>query len=404
MSASIFDYQETGAAWLAERRFAILGDQPRVGKTPQAIQAVDRVGARRAHVTCPAIAVGVWHEAIERWGWGLCDWSVTSYDKAAAGGLPVGADVYIFDEAHRLANIQAQRTQRLLGPASPCRDGRHVWALSGTIAPNHAGELFPWLRFAGVFEGGYFDFMKAYLNWFMGDYGPKVMGNKASARSALLAMIEPIFLRRTRAAVFPSQALPVWGDIRLASNVGHSRLKLDNFLIVDDILPTESKHMASLRRAVGEVKATPLAEHLARGLQASGEKIAVYGWHTSVLDLLEQGLSDFGLVRIDGSTPATKRTQRVAAFRDDPAMRVLLGQTVAAGEAVDLSQADRLVMAEMAWSPGANAQVAARMGGPNQRGTPQIHTTTLRGSIDEALNGVLARKTRALEEIYGDAA
>lgn len=400
----LFPYQETGAEWLAQRSFGILGDQPRVGKTPQAVVAADMVGARRVSITCPAIAVGVWEAAIKEWSFGLYDYDIRSYDVALGKGLARGCDVYIFDEAHRLKNIQSQRTQALLGHASPARKARHVWALSGTIAPNHAGELFPWLRFAGVFAGGYMDFLQRYTQFFMGEHGPKIMGNKRAARTELLALLEPIFLRRTRREVFPEQALPEWSDISLVSDVGHSCSLIDRSLIITDYIPTENEHLASLRRLVGEVKAGPLADHLAQQLASSAEKIAVYGWHSSVLDILQERLAPFGLVRIDGSTPAAKRTKLVERFRTDPACRGVLGQIIAAGEAVDLSQADRLVLAEMSWSPGHNAQVTARLGGPNQRGVPQIQTTTLRGSLDEAVNTVTARRTRALEEIYGEAA
>jgi SNF2 family DNA or RNA helicase len=401
---NLFPYQETGAAWLADRSFAILGDQPRVGKTPQAVVAADMVGARSVSITCPAIAVGVWEAAIEQWGWGLYKYDIRSYDIALTRGLARGADVYIFDEAHRLKNISSQRTQALLGHASPARRARHVWALSGTIAPNHAGELYPWLRFAGVYAGGYMDFLQRYTQFFMGEHGPKIMGNKRSARAELLELLDPIFLRRTRREVFPEQALPEWSDISLVSNVAPCRSLVDNSLILDDDMPTENAHLASLRRLVGEVKAGPLAEHLASQLAASADKIAVYGWHSSVLDILQERLAPFGLVRIDGSTPAAKRTQRVKEMRDDPACRGVIGQIIAAGEAVDLSSARRLVLAEMSWSPGHNAQVTARLGGPNQQGTPQIQTTTLKGSLDEAVNSVNARRTRALEEIYGEAA
>lgn len=402
---NLFPYQEEGAAWLAERRFAILGDQPRVGKTPQIIEACNLLGVRSASIVCPAIAVGVWQAAIEQWSFGLCEYTIQSYDIAVGRGLPRGRDVYAFDEAHRLMNITSARTRTLLGHASPTRTAKHVWAASGSIAPTHAGNLYPWLRFAGVVDCGYIDFLKRFTNFFMTDYGPKIMGNRQSARAELLALLEPIFLRRTRRQVFPAQSLPEWSDILLAPSVADSRLLVDRNLIITDDLPTESDHLATLRRLVGEAKAGPLSHHLAAQLAANPtEKIAVYGWHSSVLDILEQGLAPFGLVRIDGSTPATKRTQRVKAFRDDVACRVTLGQIVAAGEAVDLSQADRLVLAEMSWSPGHNAQVTARLGGPNQRGTPQIQTTTLRGSLDEAVNTVNARRTQALEEIYGEAA
>jgi len=406
--SDLFPFQVEGAHWLAGRKFAMLGDQPRVGKTPQAIVGAVLAGASRVGIVCPAIAIGVWEKALEDWSLGLFDYSIQSYDGASQKGLAWGCDTYIFDEAHRLGHIESQRTQNLLGLKSPARSAQRVWALSGSFAPNHAGELFPWLRFAGLFEGGYIDFLKRFTRWKLEQVGrrtrvPKIYGNNKHAMPALRELLSPIFLRRTRRQVYPGQALPIWSDILLATNVAHNRLSVDKTIIVADALPRdESEHIATARRLAGEIKAGPLGDHLARELATSGDKIAVYGWHSSVMDILHERLAPFGLVRIDGSTPAAKRTQAVKAFREDPAVRVVLGQTIAAGEAVDLSAAKRLVLAELAWSEGANAQVTARMGGPNQQGQTFIQTTTLKGSIDEAVNAVLARKTRAIEEIYGD--
>lgn len=397
----LFPYQERGAAWLAPKSFAILGDQPRVGKTAQVVRAADMV-ARRVNITCPAIAIDVWHTAIERWGGGLFEYTVQSYDIAARRGLPAGCDTYVFDEAHRLANIGSGRTQKLLGYASPVRQAERVWAVSGSIAPKHYGNLYPWLRFADLFTGGYQDFLDRFTNWKLNDYGsPKVWGNKASALPELQAMLAPIFLRRTRAEVFPEQPKTIWGDILLrAPNVGSYDNLLANDLIISDTLPDEDEHVATLRRLVGETKAGPLAEFLATELEDHGDKIAVYAWHSSVMDILEAGLGKFGVVRVDGSTPAKKRTAAVTAHRTEESKRVFLGQVVAAGEAVDISHANNLVLAEMSWTNGQNEQVTSRLGGPLQKQASLIRTATLRESIDEGVHRVLTRELRALEQLY----
>ena len=401
---ALFPYQTRGADWLSSRSFAILGDQPRVGKTAQVVRACDQV-ARKVSITCPAIAIDVWHTAIERWGAGFFQYTVQSYDIAARRGLPDGCDTYVFDEAHRLANIAAGRTKTLLGMASPARAAARVWAVSGSIAPKHYGNLYPWLRFAGLVDGGYHAFLDRFTNWQMNDYGsPKVWGNKASALPELQAILAPVFLRRTRAEVFPEQPRTIWGDIPLhAKNVGNIDNHLANSLLIDDTLPDEDEHTATLRRLVGETKAGPLAEYLAGELAEHDDKIAVYAWHSSVMDLLEAGLSEFGVARIDGSTPARKRTAAVTAHRTDPTKRVLLGQVIAAGEAIDLSHANDLVLAEMSWTNGQNEQVTSRLGGPGQTQASRIRTATLRGTIDEGVHRVLTRDLRALEQLYGGA-
>lgn len=400
----LFPYQEVGAAWLAPKSFAILGDQPRVGKTAQVVRAADMV-SRKLSITCPAIAIDVWHAAIERWSLGLFDYTVQSYDIAARDGLPEGYDTHVFDEAHRLANIKSGRTQRLLGHDSPARRAERVWPVSGSIAPKHVGNIYPWLRFAGLYEGTYASFLDRFTNWTMTKYGPKVFGNKTAAMPALRALLAPVFLRRTRAEVFPQQPKTLWGDILLsAPNVGSFDKILANDIIISDTLPTEDEHIATLRRLVGETKAGPLAQYLSSELDDSDEKMAVYGWHSSVLDLLEQGMAKHGVVRIDGSVPSKKRTKLIEVHRNDPTKRVLLGQIIAAGEAVDISHANNLVLAEMSWTAGENEQVTSRLAGPGQTTASLIRTATLRDTIDEGVNRVLTRETRALDQLYEVAA
>ena len=78
-------YQEVGRDFLAARTKALLADEMRVGKTPQAIVAAAKCGAQRILVVCPAIAVPQWKQEFIRW-WpenlDLPEATVLSYDKA----------------------------------------------------------------------------------------------------------------------------------------------------------------------------------------------------------------------------------------------------------------------------------------------------------------------------------
>ena len=112
-------YQLAGADFLVGKRHALLADQMRVGKTPQAIMACARVKAERILVLCPAIATYQW---AQQWA----DWSaraparildaiwapgpdfkgvlISSYNRAlmnldALRALPKW-DVLVVDEAH----------------------------------------------------------------------------------------------------------------------------------------------------------------------------------------------------------------------------------------------------------------------------------------------------------------
>lgn len=397
---SPFSYQQDGAEWLADKPFAILADEQRVGKTGQLLMAADRV-ARRVSITCPASAVPVWEAAIPNWTWGFCDFDIRSYDRATDHGLIRGADTYIFDEAHKLKNIESQRTQALLGYASPVRRAARVWAASGTIAQNHVGELHPWMRFGGLTDLGKQGFLARYTKFTRGEHGPKVWGNNRETLPELKEKLRPVFLRRLRKDVYPGMPPALWDDIPIrALNVGCVDSSIANTIYMSDSLPQEDEHIARLRRAIGEAKAGALADFLADELEGGDQRLVVYAWHQSVMDALHQRLDGYGVVRICGRTRPAERLAR--PFVDRPSARVFLGQIIAAGEAIDCCPASNFVFAEMSWNPKDNEQAMCRILGPNQVEPALIRTATLKGSLDEAVHAVNGRKTRALNELYGD--
>lgn len=173
-------YQDEGVDFLVARDAAILGDKPGLGKTAQAIVAAIRTGAKRILVICPSILLVNWEREFAMW-WArysseplpkvfLADGSVAKL-KALPKDVPAIAvvnhdklsldqnawtdfivssrwHVIVLDEAHNFKNVSAKRTKAVYGrllKTNPKGETRW-WLLSGTIAPNHAGEFYPHLR------------------------------------------------------------------------------------------------------------------------------------------------------------------------------------------------------------------------------------------------------------------
>lgn len=402
-SSGLFSFQEVGARWLAFEGGRYLADEQRVGKTATLIRAADLVCAEHVVVTCPASAIGVWQRAIPRWSAGLWTYSIGSYDRHTDHGLPAG-DVYIFDEAHRLKNFEAKRTQVLLGGTSPARRARFVWAASGTPAPNNAAELLPWLSFWGVWTRGRDAFLKRFCEYSRDPYGSiKIHAIIPKAMPDLARMWGPIHLRRLRRDVMPFEQAALEDEIILHAYGVEGDAQLYSIQIGPEDMPDEDdEHFATVCRLVGEAKARPLAEFIAEELEDGGDKVAVFYWHKSVGDLLAQVLAPYGVARVDGSVPAgDKRAAQADRFSDDPACRVFLGQIMAAGEAIDLAKScSSLVFAERSWTPGQNSQAAARLSGHLQTQRVLIRTAILRGTLDEGQGYVLERKSKSLSQLH----
>jgi SNF2 family DNA or RNA helicase len=65
--APLRDYQKAGVNFLIQAKRAILGDDPGLGKTLQAIMACEGEQARRALIVCPNTIKWVWYEEIKKW-------------------------------------------------------------------------------------------------------------------------------------------------------------------------------------------------------------------------------------------------------------------------------------------------------------------------------------------------
>jgi SNF2 family DNA or RNA helicase len=158
-------------------------------------------------------------------------------------------------------------------------------------------------------------------------------------------------------------------------------------------------HLGPLRRLTGEIKARAVVEAVKEEFECGLDKIVLAYWHKDVGQILKEGLSTYGVVGIDGSTPANLRDKNVDRFRNDPSTRVFLGQIEAAGEAIDLSSANLLWFVETVFSPKSMKQMSLRITNHTQTRQALIRVCVLEGSIDEALQEVLTRKWSAIREV-----
>lgn len=391
-------YQIEGRDFLAERTFALLADEMRVGKTPQAILAAAKVGAQRVLVVCPAIARRQWEREFARWA-PVKHLTVVSYDRAridqdrltAAGPY----DVCIVDEAHYLKNPEAARTLAVYGKEGVARAARRVWALTGTPAPNHAGELWTLLRLAGRAKCTYEEFLNAYCvrSWPDGT----VRGTKVEMIPELRKLLSPIMLRRKRADVAPELGNIQFEYLPVRSVIAPETRRTT----VDDMadLPRVQREAPTLRSELALVKAQPLAQQVLADLPTIGRTV-VFAYHHAGIDSLADVLKGKATIGVlTGQTNDTERQRLMSEFQSGR-LEVLVAQLIAAGTAIDLSAADHGYFLELDWVPANNAQAAARLVAIGKITPVSYDVATLEGSIDESIQRVLTRKTRELVQLF----
>lgn len=402
-----------------------------VGKSPQAIRALGDV-PRDVLVACPAIAVTHWQREAARWQRAPHFLHAVSYDAVRRNAAELRQhpwDVLIVDEMHFTKNPEALRTQAVWGKNGVAPSARIHWALSGTPAPNHYGELWPLLRAYGVWGGTYNEFKYRYCE--TDDLGKVVGSTKDPDRvRELRALLKPIMLRRLKKDVLPE--LPpidvspyyVKADTRyldgvpsfvrddgraaaLEARIQEKRLKdaLDK-LPTDraklDYLSGHTAEFATLRRVTGILKVPAVASAITFETENKlGAKYVVYAYHVETIKLLRDVLHHAGIraTTIHGGTPPKKRDHRQAKFKKWT-HGVMIGQIIAAGTAIDLTSAHQGFLLERDWVPGNNAQALERMHRFGQTMPVTVRDVVIDGSVDGIIHGVNTRKMRELSDLF----
>lgn len=429
---TLFQYQETGAQWLAKVGRGLLADEPGLGKTAQAIVAARHIRNAVGRpiniaVICPASVVENWRREFSRF-WPEQEPSCTeiiSYDRAARHGLyNEDVDVVICDEAHYLKTRDTKRTQAVFGKKCDGVGGlvekaKHVFLLTGTPMPNAPNELWPMLRavmpdaIIGLKTGkpvAYWPFAMRYCKMERNYLGhDTIVGGKNLPE--LRERMKPFVLRRKKADVLKDlppirfDVLPLTGKItippdmadEIAAQMREVQKALDDGGVA--ALKAIAPHVATLRRLTGVAKVAPVAEWVRDQLDGGMEKIVLFAQHKEVITNLALPLLKTSYVAVvDGST--TDRQAQVDRFQNDPKCRIFIGQIQAAGTGITLTAASDLVFVESDWVPANNEQAAFRIHRIGQKNACTVRFATIAGSIDEQIQRACARKLEDIRALF----
>jgi len=148
--------------------------------------------------------------------------------------------------------------------------------------------------------------------------------------------------------------------------------------------PEKKALLFELFRLSGVAKLPTVSRRLTQLLEHSG-KLLVFAHHRTVLDGLEKAISNIAHIRIDGRTPATQRQSRVTQFQNDPNIRVALLGITAAGVALTLTAASRVLFAELYWTPAALIQAEDRAHRIGQTSELIVEYLLAPNTVDEVL-------------------
>ena len=437
----LYPYQIEGADFLAPRPRAGLHDKPGLGKSAQAIRAIDNLGLIRGIIVCPASVRNVWPGEFRKWGKtprrilkGISDqdlnlWLrervdilVMSYEGASKWHQELQRDLReftIFDEHHLLRKISSNRTRRAFG--SDCsgahgyaRYGAYTWLLSGTPMADDPSDIWTFMRYCGATKLGFKNFCTRYFIKESGGFSDKYRPRRDTLPE-LKAVLREYSLCRTIEDV-GIQLPPLWITTQ---EIEGSTAEINALLAAHPGLDTAIKeavekgginkldettgHITTLRRLVGEAKAPVFAKQLIDEIEGGLDKVVIFCCHKRPVEILCETLAHHKIqyVKIDGSVSDSNRHLAVEAFQTKPEVKVFIGNIVAAGTGLTLTAASQLVMLESDWTPANNAQALKRVHRIGQTQHTHVRFISLAKSIDEEVSKSVARKTRAITEVQG---
>src|SRR3954454_814523 len=408
-------FQWAAVRYALDARRTFLADEQGLGKTVEALAALEADGADPAIVVCPASLKLNWAREAERWlphrDVAVVDGrlavppngeiTILNYEIVAAHRETLGRlapRALVVDESHYVKNPQAKRTHAVRRLASSVTDEGLRLALTGTPVLNHAEELIAQLRVIGRLE----------------DFGSGARFSR-EFRTAQHGFSEErlhwhlrrrCFVRRLKSEVLPQ--LPAKRQVVLPIALDNER---EYRLAEEDVVEWLRTQPLDLAELDAKIAATLRAERLAqlgtlqrpaaRGklhgalawihdFLASGEPLVVFARHIEVQRAVLERFPD--ALHILGSDPTAERDVAVRAFQDPDGPQLIVGATRVAGQGITLTRASNVCFLELEWTPAMHDQAEDRCHRIGQRDAVTAWYLLAAGSIDETMAELLQRK------------
>ena len=358
-------------------------------------------------------------------------------------------DVLILDEAHRFKNMQANRTERVLGKKKTRKEAAvpglaqkstQILALTGTPIPNRVREIWPLVSMlAPEAFPKEFDFLRQFCGAkqveivMRGGHGEKTKvwdfsgaSNLARLQSLLrgscmirrlkVHVLKELPAKTRQVITLPADEFKKEADCerkawlslapRMTASRGAALLAeaLEDPVSYDEAMDRLTVDLEGIdvakigeeRQALALSKVPLVVEHVKDLLEEEGRKVVVMAHHHSVVERLRDAFP--GSVCVYGSTPMAERQASVDAFQRDAKVRVFIGGIHAAGVGLTLTAATHMVFAEGDWQPGVLSQAEDRIHRIGQTGSVLIQYIVIDGTIEALVLASALRKQKIIEQ------
>jgi len=422
-------FQRAGIGYSVERPHALIGDEPGLGKTIQAIGVSNWMRARRTVIVCPGSIRLNWLREIREWavmrGWadavlsskqGIhpdASWIIISYDllrNEAVHDVLCNMDIdhLILDEGHYLKSTEAKRTRAVFGGGQGryqvhylAKRARRITALTGTPLPNRPRECYTLaksIHFESIDWMSFENFTYRFNPSAMLDNG-HVMEKKGRLPELRARLRSNFLIRRLKNDVLKDLPDKTY-ELAYVEKNGEIRRALKREAIlgfdVQDLIEPHAAiqgQISTVRREMGEAKVPRIVEHMTYLLDGVElPKVVLFLHHKSVIDAVSEKLGKYGVCVLRGGMSSKAKNENVEMFKNDSKNRVFIGQLEAGGVGIDGLQnvCSHVVVGEPSWTPGSNEQAIDRLHRHGQHQNVVAQFLVVEGSMDEkVLAGIL---------------
>lgn len=431
-------FQQEGAAFLAERDYALLVDEMGIGKSCQAIVAAE---ARLSMgvipnptdpavlIICPALAKKHWQREVKKWTghdsvildtrtpdaaqlcarYVICNYDILfgGRERDAAGVMHALSTqpgwsttlmgrflIAIADEAHILKGRGALRTK---ATKATLLKVPVVWGLTGTPMPNYIRDLFALVDTIsnGLWGYSYWDWAKAYCNAHQGTYGWEDKGE--SRVDELRGRLSFFTLGRTAKGVhleLPEKRRETYRiDVQMsAPSVAEGNKAL-----------SKSNAVANALRYTARAKRSAVVGSAVEALQAK-QKVVVFVYMREQVDAIGKEIRkhvDCNVMCVHGDLPPAGRDAQAQTFRESNAPAAFVATIDSMGVALSLVTAHLVIFGDLVPEPWKLLQAEKRCHRFDSTERVLVRYMIATGTIDEGIAESVIEKIPVIEQALG---